>query len=145
MRLPRLRFTVRRLMLVVAIAGLIMGGGVSGHRMWELSRYYAGHAQSSKAQERYCRGSADLYMYAAQRTEETARLLTAVVSTRGLARKSLRSEGYSDESVQWRAVGLRKLAADRASKAVELGAQARKYDRAARYPWLPVEPDRPEP
>jgi hypothetical protein len=28
MRLPRLRFTVRRLMLVVALVGLVMGTGV---------------------------------------------------------------------------------------------------------------------
>ena len=25
------------------------------------------------------------------------------------------------------------------------GAMRRKYERAARYPWLPVEPDPPEP
>jgi hypothetical protein len=36
-RLPRLRFTVRRLMLVVAIAALAMGGGVWGYRMSLLS------------------------------------------------------------------------------------------------------------
>jgi hypothetical protein len=44
MRLPRLRFTVRRLMVVVAIAGLVMGGGIWGYRMWRLSEYYAAEA-----------------------------------------------------------------------------------------------------
>jgi hypothetical protein len=46
MRLPRPRFLVRWLMLVVAIAGLAMGGGVWGYRMRELSDKYKGMANS---------------------------------------------------------------------------------------------------
>jgi hypothetical protein len=38
-------------MLVVALAGLLMGGGVLGHRMWRLSRYYAAKAQEHWSEE----------------------------------------------------------------------------------------------
>jgi hypothetical protein len=37
-----------------------------------------------------------------------------------------------------------KIAAKSAAMAVHYAALARKYERAARYPWLPVEPDPPE-
>ena len=36
------------------------------------------------------------------------------------------------------------MAADQCRGDYHAGLQA-KYERAARYPWLPVEPDRPEP
>jgi hypothetical protein len=43
MRLPRLRFTVRRLMLAVALVGV----GVWTVKMWRLSREYGSKAQHS--------------------------------------------------------------------------------------------------
>jgi hypothetical protein len=87
MRPPRLRFTVRRLMLVVALAAC----SVWGYRMWRVSREYA-------RVERH-------------RTHYPI--------------------GYPS--------------ADAAEKAAYDAALARKYQRAARYPWLPVEPDPPQP
>jgi hypothetical protein len=46
MRLPRLRFTVRRLMIVVAIAGMLIAGGLWAEKMIRLSRRYRHRAVS---------------------------------------------------------------------------------------------------
>jgi hypothetical protein len=51
MRLPRFRFTIGRLMLVVSLAGSLMGGCVWGSRMWRLSDAYADIAQISRSSE----------------------------------------------------------------------------------------------
>jgi hypothetical protein len=107
MRLPRLQFTVRRLMLVVAIAGLVTGGGVWGYRMWELSGGYTGMAQ--------------------QQWSDVHENL-----------KELVGYGYGGREPD-------KLAELIAARAVYHSALAQKYERAARYPWFPIEPDLPEP
>jgi hypothetical protein len=78
-------------MLVVILAGLVMGGCVWRYRMGERSNYYRGLAAVCKKKE---------YPY------RSANSLT---------------------------------------EAERFAALARKYERAARYPWLPVEPDPPEP
>jgi hypothetical protein len=57
MRLPRLRFTIRRLMLVVAIAGLVMGGGVWGHRMWRLSLAMTSNPSTHRQSDLFSRHS----------------------------------------------------------------------------------------
>jgi hypothetical protein len=44
MRLARVRFTVRRLIVAVAIAGVVLGGAAWCTRMYRLSRYYLGRA-----------------------------------------------------------------------------------------------------
>ena len=86
MRLPRLRFTVRLFMLVVALAAC----SVWGYRMWRVSREQA------------------------------------------------REERHRTHPIGY-------FSADAAEKAAYDAALARKYQRAARYPWLPVEPDPPQP
>jgi hypothetical protein len=88
-RLPRLRFTVRLFMLVVALAAC----SVWGYRMWRVSR--------ERARE--------------ERLHTHYRI------------------GHPSPS------------ADAAEKAAYDAVLARKYERAARYPWLPVEPDPPQP
>lgn len=50
-RLSRPHFNVRRLMVVVAIAGLILGGVVWSLKMWRLSREYM--AKSNEYELRY--------------------------------------------------------------------------------------------
>ncbi len=49
MRLPRLRFTVRWLMVVVALAGV----GGWGYRMWRLSGYFTDVAPCKTAEAMY--------------------------------------------------------------------------------------------
>jgi hypothetical protein len=104
MRLHHVRFTIRRLMLVVALAGLVMGGGVRSYRTWKLSGEYTRRAQ-------YYRQSGNMY----ERIVE-------------------------DWQSDWP-----ELAAQGAATAAKCAAVARTYERAARYPWLPVERDPPQP
>jgi hypothetical protein len=89
MPLPRVRFTVRRLMVAVAVIGLACG-------LWRRSAAYAEKA-------RYNWSMAFALMH-----------------------------GYPGPEGRLREIGY-------------LQDLARKYERAARYPFLPVAPDPPEP
>jgi hypothetical protein len=75
MRLPRVRFTICRLMLVVALAAFALGGGMWGYRMWRLSRYDAGCAQTSIDEENRCLHFAVLYTRTSHRADEAVRIL----------------------------------------------------------------------
>jgi hypothetical protein len=103
-------------MLVVAIAGLAMGGDDWGYRMWRLSRAYAGLAQYYESLE-ILHWNDGMLSRQNSRGNDTA--------------------GSRDEVSAYMA--------HCAAKVVYYAALVRKYDRAARYPWLPVEPDAPEP
>jgi hypothetical protein len=105
MRPPRLRFTVRRLLLVVALAAT----SVWGVKMWRLSREYARRAQSYTDSEWLEKG-----------------ILVHKVAQGELA-------------------GYHALLSQHKQRAAFYAAQARKYERAARDSWLPVEPDPPAP
>ncbi len=116
MRLPRM--TMRRWMVVVAavgLIGLIMGGGV-----WLKQRrdYFLSLAQSHQAE-------------------------VASSTARGKALKSRFgvASGMTVEEVMQLNRDYDRMM-DRADHHASL---ARKYERAARSPWLPVEPEPPEP
>ena len=47
MRLPRVRFTMRRMMVLVAVTGLAMGVATWGLKMRRLARHYASQAQEN--------------------------------------------------------------------------------------------------
>jgi hypothetical protein len=59
-------------MLVVAIAGSALGGGVWAYRMRRLSRYCAGVAHRKKTCENMCRYLAAVYSGYAEIDEESA-------------------------------------------------------------------------
>ena len=90
MRLPRPRFTLRRMMILVAVVGILIAFGIEGERRRAIFRKSANH-----------------HLWNAW--GEGAR------------------PGTPDKFHRW-SVGM-----------------FRKYDFAVRYPWLPVEPDPPEP
>lgn len=90
MRLPRVRFTVRRLMVAVAVVGLLFGMADRSRRFSAIADLYGGYR-----------------VQASVTTPEEIRQLK-----------------------EWNAY----------RKAFYL-----KYRRAARYPWLPIESDPPEP
>jgi hypothetical protein len=99
MRLPRLRFTVRRLMLGVAVAALVITGclGISrarGQREW-LAGYHESRAGSL--------------------------MKNAEPGSSEIKDPVIRAQ------LRWNE------------------AMAEKYRWAARYPWLPIAPDPPEP
>ena len=106
MKLPRTRFTVRRLMVAVAI----MGSLSYGLRLWILNRTYRLRAES----------------HVARKTEARGREAWAA---------KMAKSGYLSAP----------RASVEASKVEYHDNMAIKYDHAARYPWLPVEPDPPEP
>jgi hypothetical protein len=99
-------------MLVIALAGLMMGGGVWGYRTSRLSRVYELNAGRYRSAERLFRELEAFYLATAEQKEKT---------------------NYNH------------LAAVAASTADYHAARVRKYERAARYPWLAVEADPSEP
>jgi hypothetical protein len=116
MRLPLM--TTRRWMIVVAIIGLITGGTIEGMRL--------------KRRHDYAFLS---------RLEYYARKEDEAVGWERTYRKLVERE----ERAGSRCDDLRRHL-DQISQGVEYySALARKYRRAAHYPWLPVEPDPPEP
>ena len=141
MRLPRLQFPVWRLMLLAALTSLAVGG-VWVYRMHRLSIDYANEARWCKILERSCGELRAAHLKNAQDDEN----LVAYVSALGNSDSELSK--YCKERVEQakqRAVQSREAAADCATRAARCAARARNYERAARYPWLGVKPDPPEP
>ncbi len=142
MRLPRWRFTVQKLMLVVALAGLAMGGGIAAYRLWRLSSEYARKAQLYQASEANFRKLAAFYLENAEHDGEAAAQVSAVETSDEKLIREL--DQHADQSKLW-AARSRENAAECATMAVSYAALSRKYERAARYPWLTVDPDPPPP
>jgi hypothetical protein len=143
MRLPGWEITVRRLMLVVALVGLFFAGGDRVATMSRLSGEYAGKAQRYMSLEAYYR-------------QDAASLLGQAKSNEKLASANRPVEDIGNEPLTHASKEVEKdfagqagddlgRAARAAAKADYYAALARKYDHAARYPWLPAEPDPPEP
>jgi hypothetical protein len=99
MRPPRLRFTVRRLMTVVAVVAVLLGGFSLGRRSAYLNRLWLDHRREA---DRIARLAVTGSVVPSDRRSSGARFL-------------------------WHCE------------------MASKYGYAASHPWLPVEPDPPEP
>jgi hypothetical protein len=112
MRLPRVRFTVRRMMVGVAIAGMVLG----------LTHWF-------ESRDAWLRARRDFHW---------AQWTLPIMESRG-------EDG--------RVVGPLQVTEDDGSPVDGLRARRelwnyrmfKKYMKAARYPWLPVAPDPPEP
>jgi hypothetical protein len=103
MRLPRTRFTIRRMMVVVAVFALLLGAVAIVRRQAHLQRLADYHAKMA---------------WQLQSSHGT------VIRPNGaFVHVPLTPQRLADYHEDL----------------------ARKYERAARYPWLPVEPDPPEP
>lgn len=149
-RMPR--FTIRGMMAIVALTALTAWGGLMAQRSTHSSklarRYRVHEALSAHCERREKRGAdhyessvsdarqriADVERDPAQVDElakiDYERLASQIRTTMGLSIDMLQSKRknlarYSE---------LRRRNSDLASK----------YERAARYPWLPVAPDPPE-
>jgi hypothetical protein len=136
MRLPRM--TTQRWMVVALIVGLAMGGVVSVYRLkrrrdssLSLLRY---HGEAERLYVQYERSWRD----SLQHTERMLNVLEDGVRRAGdddaLELKLFRRAAERE----------RRYAADAARAHAYHAAMAHKYERAARYPWLPVEPDPPK-
>jgi len=119
MRLPQVRFTVRRAMIVVALAAFML----AGFRAWQWRAHYLERASSYGATANDCADAAAWLELLRDDTEEKARRgdlswKDSAVNLRREAEKTRRWSAYWDQ--------LR-----------------RKYKAAAARPWLPIEPDPP--
>lgn len=119
MRLPRIRMTTRRWVAAVAVIGLMIGLMIGGGvRLKQRGDYLLSLARSHQKE-------------------------VASSTARGEALKSRLggTSGMSDEEI----MHLYRTYERMMDRADHHAAMARKYERAARYPWLPVAPDPPEP
>jgi hypothetical protein len=138
MRMPRFRFTVRGMMVVVAVACLALGLEQMRKRR---SLYLATAGAWSETEADYLGEAGHNEDYATRMEEIVVRYRRALVEIgplSGEAEERIQAGGkeaseYRVEAEQYRA---------RSAWAAEL---RRKYVRAARYPWLPVPPDPPPP
>jgi hypothetical protein len=112
--MKRPRFTVRRMMVAVAVVAMILGIGLAAKRL----------------QERRTRALA-LAKYFRSREDKERRMLGLPEFRSHLA--SLGPDARRDD--------LR----DREKEIERHGLMRLRYERASRYPWLPMEPDPPEP
>jgi hypothetical protein len=122
-------------MLVVAIAGV----GVWGVKMWRLSREYASKAQNSQYLEAFYSRLEAIRLRSIQQNQELLGQSDAIDTSVDVPTKE------STKRPQRWAAKSRADAARYATLTAHYAALAHKYGRAARYPWLPVEPDSAEP
>lgn len=144
MRFPRM--TTRRWMVVVAVVAVATAGTAEGIRLWRASGYYRERASWIQEDlERY-----DLSFE--QRWQSFVRPIETNLeeSRRAWAHVPPSNPYRQNAEKQWKK-SEEELAAYRARLAglrIRRDARAellQKYLRAARYPWLPVAPDAPEP
>jgi tetratricopeptide (TPR) repeat protein len=157
MRWPRPRFTVRRIMVAVAVLALFLGGSLEVIRLKrfrdECLKRAATHAES----ERYSLEMEQHDRQWAERIEgsfgTTQRFLASLEGTLSRASARLKptivdqqkrfteaAEQEKRDAAKWRGDATRD-----AESAAYHGALKRKYLRAAARPWWPIEPDPPPP
>jgi hypothetical protein len=117
MSLPRVRFTVRRLMVAVAIVGGLIGGSVECRRRLESERRIGEYQRLAKHHHRAAARLRDRYRESPQ---ESVVLFI-----------------HSSEFAQTPALKLK--------WAEYHESLSRKYEQAASNPWAPLPPDPPEP
>jgi hypothetical protein len=126
--------TTRRWMIVVVVAGLLMGGIVGGLRLKRRRDDFAARARMYALREALCReGEASAWdVYAA---------LRAAIGEMEKAQRRQPIEATSLTAITRHAQMTRESAEREFQEAAYFRALARKYQHAARFPWLPVEPD----
>jgi hypothetical protein len=102
-RLPRVGFTVRRMMVAVAVGGVTLGCWIEVLRIARLASDFRSKALACAQGEKFCRAC--------------------------LAKGTPAFAGWGS----WQ------------ERLAYFTAMKDKYEHAARYPWLPVPPDPPEP
>ncbi len=113
-------------MIAVAVVAVVIGGV----QMWVRSKAYRQRAASSETSEKYWRDGERNWLKTAERRDDQARRLPT---------------GVEQEHLMLAAADCRFLAQKNAKLASYHAALRQKYERAASYPWLTVEPDPPRP
>jgi hypothetical protein len=122
MRIPRMRYTMKRMMLAVAVLALIMGGLRivwlrDGYR--KAAAYYASLEKLHRESRRFVEDGG-------RAEEELALAFGEKVSGEDKKQQSTEVRGWQRLSDYCAAL-------------------RRKYERAAARPWIPVDPDPPPP
>jgi hypothetical protein len=127
MRLPRFRFTVRRMMIGVAISALLVCCGLKCADLWNTSLLYRREAKSWEKAEKSIRQQAAYHK--AREGREAFRSIGTIPFEQRLGAGIGVQPKFSDRSriLQEQA----DIYARRKSK----------FERAAWFPWLPLEPE----
>ncbi|WP_435020113.1 hypothetical protein TA3x_001654 [Tundrisphaera sp. TA3] len=131
MRLPRPRITVRRLMILVAAVAILLGARAEVARLRRMSRDYYVEAMLFGMQEQIAQANAG-------RTRE-AWLAEVREIERANGEGGMRMGRRNFDLFPPPPPAVEKQSAE------YYGKMRAKYERASRYPWLPLPPDPPEP
>ena len=133
MRLPRLRFTLRRMMVGVALAAVLI---ISARAIWVWTERRPGYLRQSlfeKGREKSLRGAA-----AAEAAEELKyREDAAYGRSKGAHDYASDLDRFADRH--------RDSSAEVTRRAEEAAERSMKWERAYRLPWATPPPDRPPP
>ena len=129
-----MRFTLRSLMIAIAVVAIAIAGTLWGLKMRGLSKGYARVVQVHKQSETFYRQMEASSRDIAESCDEIRRL------RRDPATPFFDELHEREKNLSTR---LWKSVATYASQANRYAAMKRKYERAARYPWLTVDPDPP--
>ncbi len=113
-----MRFTLRRLLIVIALLGVLMATLLEAARATRRAREYRQLADAHAAFRDLSLGEADEYRYA-------------------YVHRAAADNRAGTDLLRWEA--------NQRALARHYDVLAGKYRRAARFPWLPVEPDPPPP
>lgn len=148
MRLPRLRFSLRLLMVVVASSALVIAAWTLRQRAGEYRKRAASYARQEQsaisARDEALRAGQGLRRSRRDATEQREELIASLKESIGRYVDSIDEFLPRDiDPKHWE----QKLVVNQeevdlhARDAAHFGQLRRKYERLARYPWLPVEPD----
>ncbi len=150
MRLPRVRFRLRQMMIVVATIGIALGVA----QLWRRRTLLLEEARLERKRETACERTIQLIslVHRGQWPYEPT-MTFGVRLLAGGGSLMIRSGriSHSDNQEVWSEVDLddretlARWSAIYRKAAGQFADSARRYDHAARYPWLSVEPDPPEP
>jgi hypothetical protein len=143
MPLPRVRFTVRRMMVAVAIVGIFLGlvSAIESRRWSMRSKEYAATAKFHHDLEEIAKQGIT------EEGENTSWWRERAKQIRMERRRTGPLAAYEAVALDCdkHAVATIEYAARWRRKASHYAAIALKYEEAANHPWLPVPPDPPEP
>jgi hypothetical protein len=155
MRLRRPRLTIRLIMFVILVLGLLLGGGIYAHRLARRSAHYRQVAKAHAAEEQGLRR-----LIAAQEQVLVAQKEVAAGCSRSAEQFCDRDPWFGDERLrkktldfyveqarwwEWQLGRTARHIENMNAVAAHYSMLKKKYERAAAYPWETLPPDPPEP
>jgi type II secretory pathway pseudopilin PulG len=151
MRMPRVLFTVRGLMIAVAVVAILLGAlstGLAWKRKSDRYRQLAARYAQAEAMAIRSMSSEDKSAELSRRLDEIRARLEgprrAPVQKLTLFGYRLLPKRWNPDEKEYEEMQNEKKERDRL-RIAWLAHMRKKYERAARSPWLPVAPDPPNP